>query len=617
MRWYLRVFLALAAACPLSPPVASADPAGIVWKVSNRLPLFAEPGDAERYLEIVRRINPSHSRDFRDKYAETSPFPRDRPLPATRWDPRLERYDGKSMLAPTTIDAWIEGSETGDRCAWFVDGRPLGGEGACVARRIAVPAAPAVSRLSVVRRRVGGSSWAAVAHVAPRRTIIVALGDSYASGEGVPDRALGRRDAADWWDRRCHRSLFAGPALAAATLAESDPHRSVIFMSFACSGARLPQLLARPEPGSIEPEERMAAGQEPPEEIRALFRQRFPNRALPPIPAARLLVPQVRAAAEALCDGDYDAQRGRCAGMMSRPDYVTLSIGGNDLRFVDLLKDMLTTRLSDRRRAEWEAWLDENRRTLGQRLDMLARDLEASLHPRAVLVTEYPDPLRDDGETAISRPGGLCDDLKNWAYNWQRMRIVRPTLGLRLTPVTAQESDFALERFLKPLNIKIANAAKDNQALGWRLVRGISRAAGRYGYCSRWSHFRTAQQALHQQGPQSYLYGQPAISLGTAHPNMQGHWLYGCMIAARINALEHVRPWRAPLPWAPACRGNGWDALLENNEWIGPEGREPVTVAEAASPGRSALEQRRKLDLGRPEELVDRAHLPQGEAAVD
>lgn len=67
--------------------------------------------------------------------------------------------------------------------------------------------------------------------------LIAAIGDSMASGEGVPDRD--KTDDADpvWTDLRCHRSQRAGHALTAVSL--ETPHRSVTFLSFACSGAAI------------------------------------------------------------------------------------------------------------------------------------------------------------------------------------------------------------------------------------------------------------------------------------------------------------------------------------------------------------------------------------------
>ena len=82
--------------------------------------------------------------------------------------------------------------------------------------------------------------------VNPHDTLIVSLGDSYASGEGAPDIpqvpcfTIGCTTKLPVWeDERCHRSSNAGPAQAALAVAAADPHQSVTFLSFACSGATI------------------------------------------------------------------------------------------------------------------------------------------------------------------------------------------------------------------------------------------------------------------------------------------------------------------------------------------------------------------------------------------
>ncbi len=79
---------------------------------------------------------------------------------------------------------------------------------------------------------------------------IVAIGDSLASGEGNPDvrQQVVPTDPfggwipgteARWQDKRCHRTAYAYPSKAAIDLEYSDPHTSVTFISYACSGATI------------------------------------------------------------------------------------------------------------------------------------------------------------------------------------------------------------------------------------------------------------------------------------------------------------------------------------------------------------------------------------------
>ena len=79
-------------------------------------------------------------------------------------------------------------------------------------------------------------SWAKV-----KDHLIVVIGDSAASGEGSPDVELNQAtdEFGGWTDRRCHRSSNAAVARTAMTLEEADPHSTVTFLSFACSGATI------------------------------------------------------------------------------------------------------------------------------------------------------------------------------------------------------------------------------------------------------------------------------------------------------------------------------------------------------------------------------------------
>ena len=99
-----------------------------------------------------------------------------------------------------------------------------------------------------------------------RDWLIVALGDSMTSGEGNPDvpgeyeqqgsnlkackgENIRTVTPAKWKDRRCHRSAFSGAAVAAQKIEQADPHSSVTFVSLACSGAGVNNLISQPYKG--------------------------------------------------------------------------------------------------------------------------------------------------------------------------------------------------------------------------------------------------------------------------------------------------------------------------------------------------------------------------------
>lgn len=113
----------------------------------------------------------------------------------------------------------------------------------------------------------------------PRLTVILGLGDSYAAGEGNPDRptvwhtsriepgfdgqprlgfdawpmgdsrALGAwiRQAPVWQSPRCHRSFWSYQNLAALQVASAQPHAVVAFVHLACSGAEIVDGLLLPQ----------------------------------------------------------------------------------------------------------------------------------------------------------------------------------------------------------------------------------------------------------------------------------------------------------------------------------------------------------------------------------
>ena len=87
-------------------------------------------------------------------------------------------------------------------------------------------------RVELTISDMAGNSDSSVTEVTLRDRLVVALGDSYASGEGNPSPVAGRPD---WVDTQCHRSDAAWPAQAARRL--EDEATAVTFISFACSGA--------------------------------------------------------------------------------------------------------------------------------------------------------------------------------------------------------------------------------------------------------------------------------------------------------------------------------------------------------------------------------------------
>ena len=225
--------------------------------------------------------------------------------------------------------------------------------------------------------------------------LIVSLGDSVASGEGAPE--LPNPRYAGWQDTRCHRSAFAGPAVAAHDIAKRYPRISVTFVSLACSGATIAKGLLGPYRGIAE------------------------RRGLPK------LEPQVEQLNE--------------IAEIREPDTVLISIGANDVGFSKVVKwCALVPHIKS-----CFGWL--RRRKLTSRLEELPAkyaELAHSLHvpPARVYLTEYFDPTGDAS-------GATCKG------------ILKPPLpGTGLVGLKQIDLDEARKRILTPLNERIAAAVR-------------------------------------------------------------------------------------------------------------------------------------------------------------
>jgi lysophospholipase L1-like esterase len=281
--------------------------------------------------------------------------------------------------------------------------------------------------------------------------LIVSIGDSYASGEGNPVRpgfyvlrsprwASSPVPAVSARNANAHRSTLAGPALFALALERGDPHTSVTFVSAANSGATIPEGVLGPMPSVGDPKAIL-----PPEidEVRQIVGTR-------PI------------------------------------DVLTVSIGGNDIGFSRRIEQLTTHTLRGTPSLEAiKAEADTALAALPGRFAALDAALD-DLGPGRVLITEYPDPGRDES----GRPA--------------------PVKLAGVTAIDASASQFAGEAVLAPLNRAIQAAAS---AHGWTYVGGISEDFRTHGYPSRTPWVRRVGESLRRQGDR----------YGAFHPNEPGH----------------------------------------------------------------------------------------------
>jgi lysophospholipase L1-like esterase len=321
-----------------APSAAAAEPEEMEWTVVDRF--GGDPGGAGR-VEDGDPLTPAAPGAFAVRVVPSVAVCEG--LGQARW-----RVDRK-RVQPTL--------QTGESCSALVSVR---GEGK---HRVVV--------------RVGRR--AEVAPVEIRDELVVVLGDSVASGEGNPQ---GR---SKWLDRPCHRSAAAGFEVAARRLAELDPHRSITFVSLACSGAEIGKGLLEGYGGVAPPRK----GFEYPPQLERL-RQ---------IAAARA--------------GDEGGGGG--------VDAVLLSVGANDLAFSGVVRECAVSP-GDCSKAGEER-LRRSLEGLGARYDKLGQELDSAVPGADIFVNEYFDPTHgSDGDFCSGSVFFTGRSESQWAYE----RLLRP-----------------------------------------------------------------------------------------------------------------------------------------------------------------------------------------------
>ncbi len=393
---------------------------------------------------------------------------------------------------------------------------------------------------------------------------LVAIGDSYAAGEGNPDIpqptafewGLGwvPIGPATWQDQRCHRSADAFPSRAAMDLEMSDPHTSVTFISYACSGATIstPLYDAYTSPFGAPswdlPRGTGVTGPYRGQDV-PLFASYDPATYVP----SQL--------------GQLQLALQPPAGETVRQiDALIVSAGGNDLHFGDILGTCVGDLNCYPNAYLWET--PGQQVQLGTFLNMYLAssadggavpynvpdalaDLKRGIdginkllpNPAKVFITQYPDQTRADTY------GVYCDLL--WDVFWG-------SIFLKITP---EESAELVDHALHPLNLAIQTAAAEYD---WQYVDGLTsyevdpnpdKPAGTpglfvrdetgrgHGYCASQNWIIRAEEAELIQGPWPFLRFK---GTGAMHPNMFG------IQAIRTRLLYYLRPYlQSTLPGDP------------------------------------------------------------------
>ncbi len=249
--------------------------------------------------------------------------------------------------------------------------------------------------------------------------LIVALGDSIASGEGVPDTR--HTIGGDWQNRQCHRSARAAPALAAQLIQRAEPRTPITFIHLACSGAMILE-------GLLD-----------------TYRGIAPHRGEAP------LEPQVNVL------NSIDTRR--------KVDAMLISIGANDVHFSEVLKRCIPRPRLLRRSSCFSRAAKlggKPYKTLEQGIAAAVSELKphyALLHaalpgipPSRIFLLQYYDPTH-------AADGSTC----------------RSILGIR-GPIL----DEARKLVLEPLN-RIGKEVA--HLYDWHYITGISNLFDHHGYC--------------------------------------------------------------------------------------------------------------------------------------
>jgi hypothetical protein len=339
-------------------------------------------------------------------------------------------------------------------------------------------------RVEVTVHTALGASVTLPRIVKVRDYLIVSIGDSLQSDEGVPDergeyRLSGREllrtvRPVRWKDRRCHRSVRSGPALAAQAIEGASPHTSVTFFSFACSGA----------------------------DLEHLYSARYKGADRRPSGADETLPVQLDAVKDLVGPGTGDRER--------EIDALLVDGGINDLNFSDIITKCATNDNFRRGHTDCVTGLAAsklvNKPEFAARYDKLAKAI-GGLQVRETYLNGYP---------AQVFHGGSCG-----------------LLGLPAVGIDASEGE-AMNTLGIALNHQVDLAVRRHLAEGWNLIDDLVGPFSPHAYCADVPWFNKLESSLGTQGDER----------GTAHPNRAGHRAFGRILGRAIVPDQPQTPFR-------------------------------------------------------------------------
>ena len=292
--------------------------------------------------------------------------------------------------------------------------------------------------------------------------LVVAIGDSYAAGDGSPERA--RQDGDPQWadaavpsvaeqHRITHRSTVAWPSRMALAIEQSNPATSVTFVSLAASGATIRRGLLAPRGGLPSQLDQLVA----------LVGERQIDILVMSVGGNDVGFGPI---IEGLVDADplWDPI---CYDM----DVTNLlhAVFDGDWRRTTGLRWSITSpfRVSCRERIDPDGSVVAGLRGLPQNFDHLAAAVTSRLDPSRVLLMEYPDPT--------GGPSGECKE------------IVGDAAPLGVHEIDGTEQALGRDRVLQPLNAVLQAAAARH---GWTVAAGVAESfSAGHGYCAAWPDY--------------------------------------------------------------------------------------------------------------------------------
>jgi hypothetical protein len=436
MRMYIRFIAAFAMLLTMMTDVI-AKSTEVEWEIVGRYRLIKDSESEARLFDLamlapdLQCAVDSRDKCTKDKYLSViETFSKKAPkgnigfkkMPDTFYNAISGKYDEEYVKYPKhwKINFGINVDKPNTKnCNWYLDGIPVLGSGDCNKFQFNIP----ISAGQTVRVETNDGLTGTVT-VNPKDILVVGMGDSYASGEGMPDvPAMTGIAPALWLDEKCHRSLLSAQSLTAARLATENPHQSVTFVTRACSGARISDVIDVPEPNKdIEAELHKIKEERdahlPPEDAREkkiLISSKREGRIanigykndLNPVDLNsdfKILPAQLHAV-----NDDLKVDTKNKTSPKRQPDLVLLSVSGNDYGFVDaivetLKTDIVKTQVASKTNIDltdaFKKTASNARKVVWYSLPQLALKLtdDADGFPNATFVhTGYPNPLMRNG----------------------------------------------------------------------------------------------------------------------------------------------------------------------------------------------------------------------------